>query len=101
MAVAKGGEQAGIALDLFAQAGVEHLYHIHHAGRLVMQVFNRKIFKLLAGVVAQQKSEQQKSVATLAPVSSDSFVPRPARRKKVIINCSLLKSDGCSTAEQR
>ncbi len=25
-----------------------------------MQVFNRKIFKLLAGVVAQQESEQQK-----------------------------------------
>ena len=56
----KGGEQTGIAFNLFAQAGVEHLYHIHHAGGLVMQVFNRKIFKLLAGVVAQQKSEQQK-----------------------------------------
>ncbi|MCW4805726.1 hypothetical protein M8B82_09225, partial [Enterobacter hormaechei subsp. xiangfangensis] len=48
-----------------------------------------------------RKVNSKKSVATLAPVSSDSFVPRPARRKKVIINCSLLKSDGCSTAERR
>jgi hypothetical protein len=46
-----------------------------------VQVFDCKGFKLLAGFMAEQKSEEQKSVATLTPVSSDSLVPRPARRK--------------------
>lgn len=38
----------------------KHLYHINHTGGLVMQVFYRKGFKLLAGFMAEQKSEKQK-----------------------------------------
>lgn len=56
----ESGEQSGIAFDLFAQTGIKHLYHIDHAGGLVMQIFDGKIFKLLAGFMAEQKSEKQK-----------------------------------------
>ena len=56
----ESGEQSGIAFDLFAQTGIKHLHHIDHAGGLVMQIFDGKIFKLLAGFMAEQKSEKQK-----------------------------------------
>jgi hypothetical protein len=46
-----------------------------------VQVFDRKGFKLLAGFWLSRKVKSRNSVATLTPVSSDSFVPRPARRK--------------------
>ncbi len=56
----KGGEQTGIALHLFGEAGIEHLHHVHHAGGLIMQVFYSQGFEFLTGVIAQEKSEKQK-----------------------------------------
>ena len=53
-------KQSGIAFDFFTQAGVEHLHHIDHTGGLVMQVFYREGFKLLAGFLTEQESEKQK-----------------------------------------
>ena len=53
-------KQPGIAFDFLAQAGIKHLHHINHAGGLIVQIFDRKGFKLLAGFLAEQESEQQK-----------------------------------------
>jgi hypothetical protein len=65
-----------------------------------MQVFYRKGFKLLAGFLAEQKSEKQKQRGDTDARKQRQLRPRPARRKKLIINCSSLKRYGSSTAER-
>ena len=53
----KCAKEFGVTLDFFAEAGVEHLDHIHHARGLIMQIFHRKGFELLAGFLTQEKGE--------------------------------------------